>query len=179
MMLSAIFIFSFFFNKDISADRVQQLRHYIDSAGIKSEFAVLIDMSIPSNEKRLFLVELATSKILYSTCVAHGKGSGTGTKAEFFSDVPGSLCTTLGHYLLGKKYLGDHGETYKLIGLDSSNANAMERSIVMHSAWYAEEKFIVENGRCGNSWGCPAVSEEALKTLAPYLIQNTVLWIYN
>ena len=31
----------------------------------------------------------------------------------------------------------------------------------------------------GNSWGCPAVSHQALKDLKPYLKKNTLLWIYR
>ena len=160
-------------------EKLNSINKFTDSIGNKSEYAVLIDMSMPSNEKRLFLIQLETKKIIYSSYVAHGKGSGTGTKAIYFSDAPGGLCTTLGHFKIGKNYIGKHGDSYELIGLENTNANAMKRSIVIHSAWYAEESFIKKSGRCGNSWGCPAVSEEALKKLKPYLSENTIVWIYK
>lgn len=172
-------VFSFFIGYDAQQDKIDSITKFIQNASNKSEYSVLIDMSIPSNEKRLFLLQLNTKKIIYSTYVAHGKGSGHETKATLFSDIPGSLCTALGKYKVGKNYNGKHGDSYKLIGLEKSNANAMDRAIVIHSAWYVEEKFIKENHRCGNSWGCPAVSPEALKKLKTYLTENTIVWIYK
>jgi hypothetical protein len=164
---------------DPSAEKIEALIQFMMNRNGPSEYAILVDMSAPSTEKRLFLVELSTKKIVYSTFVAHGKGSGTGAQATFFSDKPGSLCTALGKYKVGKNYTGQHGDSYELIGLETSNANAMSRAIVIHSAWYAEEDFIQKSKRCGNSWGCPAVSPEALKKLKPYLKDGVILWIYQ
>lgn len=158
---------------------VEMVIDYIRTTNDKSEQALFIDMSIPSNKKRLFLVELSTKEVIYSTYVAHGKGSGQGALAIQFSDSIDSYCTSLGLYKVGKNYQGKHGDSYELIGLEKSNANALERSIVMHAAWYASEDFIRKEGRCGNSWGCPAVSEEALKTLKPFLDKNILVYIYK
>ncbi len=180
-MLALFLLLVYPFSAEIapSTEKLQSLFNYISESGNRSEYALLIDMSLPSNEQRLFVLQLDTKKIIYSTYVAHGKGSGTGTKAVSFSDSPGGLCTTLGHFKIGKNYQGKHGNSYELIGLEKTNANAMKRSIVIHSAWYASENFILQNGRCGNSWGCPAVSDEALKKLQPYLTEGTILWIYK
>jgi len=161
-----------------NVSKIDSLSDYIKGHKYYSEYAIFIDMSIPSNEKRLFLVNMATRKVTYSTYVAHGKGSGQGKKAIKFSDKAGSLCTALGIYKTGKNYIGKHGDSFALIGLEKSNTNATSRAIVIHSAWYVAEKFIKEQGRCGNSWGCPAVSEEAFKKLRSYLTQNIILYIY-
>ncbi len=165
------------FSNSIS-DKIDSLNKFLDTKE-KFEYAILIDMSLPSTEKRLFVVELSSKKIIYSTYTAHGKGSGRGAEATIFSDVPGSYCTALGKYKVGKNYNGKHGNSYELIGLEKSNANAESRAIVIHSAWYAEEDFIKKNQRCGNSWGCPAVAPSALQELKPYLKENTIVWIYK
>lgn len=160
-------------------NKIDSLVNFMNNTHNKSAYAVLIDMSIPSDKERLFLVQLDTKKIIYSTFVAHGKGSGHDAIASIFSDVPGSLCTALGKYKIGENYNGKHGDSYKLIGLDKTNKNALERAIVIHSAWYSEQAFINKNNRCGNSWGCPAVSPNALKKLKSYITTNTIVWIYS
>src|SRR3974377_1909220 len=140
--LFLLFLFNFYSGEVSAIGKIDSVGAYIQNAGAPSDYAVLIDMSIPSNEKRLFLVQIRTRKIMYSTYVAHGKGSGMGSKATYFSDKPGGLCTTLGHFKVGKKYFGEHGEAFELIGLEKTNANAVKRSIVIHAAWYATQKFI-------------------------------------
>lgn len=160
---------------DAKVDRVS----YIKEVNPHSDYAILIDMSLPSNEKRWSVVDLKSSKVLYKTYVAHGRGSGGGVQATTFSDKPGSNCTALGIYKITGSFIGEHGLSYLLDGMESTNKNAMSRGIIIHSAWYAEDNFITNYGRCGNSWGCPAVSSEALKACEPYLKPGTLVWIYR
>lgn len=178
MKLFFLFLLSFINGYSAIDTKIEKVTKYTREAKENSEYALFIDMSIPSNEKRLFLVELGTKKIIYSTYVAHGKGSGESKNAVCFSDLNGSHCTALGLYKVGKRYKGKHGDSFELIGLEKSNANALERSIVIHSASYVDEKFIKTQGRCGNSWGCPAISKEALKKLTPFFQKNIMVYIY-
>jgi len=143
------------------------------------KYAVFIKMAMPSNKKRLFLTDLSTRKIIHSSYVAHGKGSGRGQFAEKFSDEPGSYCTAPGLYKVGKNYKGKHGDSFELIGLDSTNKNAVDRAIVIHTAWYCEEEFVKKYNRCGNSWGCPAVSESDFLKLKPYLAKGILVYVYS
>lgn len=179
MRLILFFLLYLFSDAEPSAVQIESFVQFSKTSGNNSPYAIFVDMSVPSYEKRLFLIELRSKKIIYSTYVAHGKGSGKEAKARKFSDVPGSLCTALGKYKVGKNYNGKHGDSYELIGLDKTNANALSRAIVIHAAWYADEDFISKNKRCGNSWGCPAVSPDALKKLKPYLAKGVIVWIYN
>ncbi len=178
--MKLIFLFFITFINGYSAidSKIDLVANYSKKTNENPEYALFIDMSIPSNEKRLFLVQLDSKKIIYSTYVAHGKGSGESKDAVYFSDKNGSHCTALGLYKVGKNYKGKHGDSFELIGLEKSNANALERSIVIHSASYVSEQFIKAEGRCGNSWGCPAISSEALKKLKPFFQKNIMVYIY-
>ena len=180
MYLFLAFFFSFLQGTDApSAMQVDDFIQALNKMNYTHTHAIMIDMSVPSDEQRLYVINLSSKTCEYKTYVAHGKGSGRGAQATFFSDEPGSYCTALGMYKVGKNYNGKHGNSYELMGLEKSNANAESRAIVIHSAWYAEEDFIKKNNRCGNSWGCPAVSPDALKKLQPYLTEGTVIWIYK
>jgi len=146
---------------------------------IEKQYGIFINMALPSNRKRLFLTDLTTRKIIHSSYVAHGKGSGRGQFAEKFSDDPGSYCTATGLYKVGKNYNGKHGDSFELIGLDSTNKNAVSRAIVIHTAWYCSEDFVQKYKRCGNSWGCPAVSDPDFEKLRPYFSKGILLYIYG
>ena len=77
---------------------------------------------------------------------------------QHFSDVEGSLASSEGAYLTGEPYVGIHGASRRLIGLDSSNDQAEPRAIVIHSAWYVGPEIVAAQGKLGRSDGCFAVS---------------------
>ena len=58
-------------------------------AGIASntDIITIADFSLPSSEKRLFIIDLANSKLLYQTFVAHGKNSGKETATRFSNGI--------------------------------------------------------------------------------------------
>lgn len=177
IIISTIFLLAA--HSDTTVDRISDIKEAAVKQDCRSNYAILINMGLPSNEKRWFVVDLKSDKIVYQTYVAHGKGSGLGAQAEKFSDEPGSYCTALGIYKIKDSCYGEHGLSYLLDGLESTNKNALSRGIIIHSAWYAEDNFISGNGRCGNSWGCPAISASALKMCKPYLKPGTLVWIYK
>ena len=166
-------------NSKISLDRINQAKDFTLKQGCCNDYAIFIDMSLPSNEKRWYVIDLETKKIIYETYVAHGKGSGEGKQATNFSDQPGSYCTALGIYKIKGTCIGEHGLSYRLEGLEKNNKNALSRGIIIHSAWYADDNFIGSYGRCGSSWGCPAISANALKACKAYLKPGTIVWIYS
>ncbi len=178
MILLFLLLFPFTAPGAPNVSKINKVVNYLERTKTNCEYAMFIDMSIPSNEKRLFLVQLDSNKIIYSAFVAHGIGSGKGVQLTKFSDKKGSRCTAPGLYKIGRIYKGKNGDSFEMEGLEKTNANALKRNIVIHSAWYADEEFIKKEGRCGNSWGCPAVSEESLEKLKPYLEQNILVYIY-
>lgn len=117
----------------------------------------VIDYSMPSNQKRLWVFDLGQKKLLFNTYVSHGIKSGT-LFTNFFSNQYNSKASSMGVYTTEKAYYGREGLSLRLAGLDRHfNDNASNRSIVMHGGWYMDELFIKKYGRPGRSWGCPAL----------------------
>ncbi|MDB5482887.1 MAG: twin-arginine translocation pathway signal protein [Caulobacteraceae bacterium] len=121
------------------------------------------DFSQPSRAPRLHLVDL-TNGAVQSLLVAHGRGSDpehTGWLSRF-SNAPGSEATSEGAYVTGGYYVGAHGRSMRLLGLDPSNNNAEPRGIVVHAAWYVGPDMVRTHGMLGRSEGCFAVSDSDL-----------------
>jgi hypothetical protein len=145
----------------------------------KKPFLTIIDLNLPSDKKRLWVIDLLHNKILFNTYTAHGKNSGN-LYARSFSNVLGSYQSSLGFYLTGGTYNGKNGYSMYLEGLEKGiNHLAKKRAIVMHGAWYATEKFIQDHGRLGRSFGCPAVPPKIHKDLINTISNRTVLFIYS
>jgi len=139
----------------------------------------IIDFSLPSTEKRLYVVDLKNYEILYNTYVAHGRNSGT-VMANSFSNSPSSYKSSPGFYKTLGTYNGKHGYSLKLQGLEKGiNDNAYERAIVMHGAEYVNPAFISRQGYIGRSQGCPAVSPEEATPIINTIKDGTCLFIYS
>jgi hypothetical protein len=139
----------------------------------------LIDFQKSSVNERLYVVDINRGKILYSGLVAHGKGSGDNV-ARDFSNIPGSNKSSLGFYLTDNTYMGKHGYSLVLKGMDRGiNDNAQMRSIVMHGADYVSYDFISKHGRLGRSLGCPALSFESYEQVIDLIKGGTCLFIFN
>jgi hypothetical protein len=124
------------------------------------------DFSLPSADGRLYLVDMATGRTT-SVLVAHGRGSDpthTGWLSRF-SNEPNSQCTSEGAFRTAGYYMGEHGESMRLAGLDPTNSNAESRAIVVHSAPYVCSDLIRAHGVLGRSEGCFAVSQDDLPTV--------------
>jgi len=144
----------------------------------RPEVITIIDYSLPSNEERLWVIDLVNIKVLYRCLVSHGRNSGD-LMAENFSNNPGSYASSPGFYSTGETYKGKHGLSLKLDGLEKGiNDKARERAIVVHGAHYVSPGFIKENGRLGRSLGCPAVPEELSKEIIESIKGGSCFFIY-
>ena len=138
----------------------------------------VIDYSLPSSEKRLWVFDLKQKKLLFHTYVAHGLKSGAAV-TNYFSNKKDSKASSIGVYKTEKAYHGREGLTLRLDGLDRGfNDNAMNRYIVMHGGWYVEETFIKKYGRAGRSWGCPALPLELAAPIINTIKDNSLFVIY-
>jgi hypothetical protein len=123
-----------------------------------SDTLTVIDYTRPSTEPRLFVLDLAAPALLYEELVAHGRGTGENA-ARRFSNEPGSHQSSLGLFITQDTYIGQHGRSLRLVGLEPGvNDRALERAIVMHGAEYVSESFASLHGRLGRSFGCPVLA---------------------
>jgi len=127
------------------------------------DFIGVADFSLPSRAPRFHLVNLADGSVR-SHLVAHGRGSDPSHTGwlERFSNEPHSNATSAGAYRTGSLYVGAHGQSMRLEGLDPTNSNALSRAIVVHGAWYVNEQVIGHSGILGRSQGCFAVADSSL-----------------
>jgi L,D-transpeptidase catalytic domain len=138
----------------------------------------IIDYSLPSSEKRLWVVDLKEKKLLFHTYVSHGLKSGT-LQTTYFSNKHNSKASSVGVYTTEKTYYGRDGLSLRLDGLDKGfNDNASSRAVVIHGGWYVEEDFIKKYGRAGRSWGCPALPLELTKPIINTIKDKSLLVIY-
>jgi hypothetical protein len=139
-------------------------RHH-DSIAYR-DFIGVADFSLPSRAPRFHLVKLADGSV-QSHLVAHGRGSDPSRTGwlECFSNEPRSNATSAGAYRTGSFYVGAHGHSIRLEGLDPTNSNALSRAIVVHGAWYVSEEMLSFSGILGRSQGCFAVASSSLPAI--------------
>ena len=139
----------------------------------------IVDFSLPSSKKRLFILDLKNYKLLFNTYVAHGRNSGKEVATEF-SNKEESYQSSLGFYVTQETYSGKHGYSLHLEGEEHGiNDNARNREIVMHSAPYVNESLIRSQGYIGRSQGCPALSESVHKPIIEKIKNGTCLFLYS
>ena len=140
---------------------------------------VIVDYSRRSSEKRAYLVNLQTGLVEEAFRTAHGSGSDPDHDGylDRFSDVPGSSASPEGAYLVAEQYVGKHGRSLRLDGLDRTNANARDRAIVIHAAAYAEPTFLQQHGKLGRSNGCIVFSKEDLGTFLKDVPEGTLIFV--
>jgi hypothetical protein len=143
------------------------------------ELLTIIDYSLPSTERRLWVLDLKHGDVLFHELVAHGRGSGD-NYATRFSNQNDSHQTSLGLYLTGGTYTGGNGYSMVLKGLDAGvNDLAETRHIVMHGAWYVSNDQIRSQGRLGRSWGCPALSQDMAPRVIDTIKGGTFVYSYS
>jgi hypothetical protein len=149
-----------------------------DEGKTRRALLTVIDYTLPSAQRRLWVLDLATGQVLARELVAHGRESGEAL-AERFSNTAGSLQSSLGTFLTGDVYRGRHGRSLRLFGLDRGlNDQAASRAIVIHGADYVSDDFVRRVGRLGRSHGCPAVNPAVARRLIDLIRDRTVVYAY-
>ncbi len=146
--------------------------HFIDK-----HIVTLIDFQKPSTDERLWIIDVKNNKVLEHTLVAHGKNTGNNLAVNF-SNTPNSNMSSLGFYITKNTYVGKHGLSLVIQGLDKNyNSNAESRSVVIHGADYVSPEFIKCNGRLGRSQGCPALPMAVHKEIINTIGYGSVIFI--
>lgn len=143
-----------------------------------SPIMTVIDYSLPSRERRLWVLDLERGAVLARELVAHGKGTGDDV-ARNFSDAEGSYQSSLGTFVTGATYQGKHGLSLRLRGLDQGlNGHAEARGIVVHAADYVNQGIVSQLGRLGRSQGCPALNPAVAARIIGLIKGGTVVFSY-
>ena len=138
----------------------------------------VIDFSKPSTDKRMWVYDLRSRELLFHEHVAHGRGSGANLATQF-SNVPESNQSSLGLFRTGEAYIGKHGLSLRLDGLERGiNDRARERAIVIHGADYVNASTAQAQGRLGRSLGCPAVRPDIAPRLIDAVKDGGLLFAY-
>jgi len=151
---------------DISPELLRRAMAALDrhgSAIANRDVIAVADFSRPSRMARFHLVDVAGGGVS-SHLVAHGRGSDPNHTGwlERFSNGFGSNATSAGAYRTDGFYVGGHGRSIRLSGLDDSNNNALARGIVVHGAWYVSPAMASLRGVLGRSEGCFAFAQSSL-----------------
>lgn len=155
-------------------------KKFVKNNNYNNKICFLLDMSRPSGQNRFVIYDLVIDSIHASGLVAHGNCFEYWLEGRRYSNVVGSGCTSLGKYKIGSPYTGKFGYSYKLHGLDSSNNNAFERTVVLHAHSCVPDAEAADEICQSN--GCPTVSPNLLVTLKSIINSSTkpmLLWIYE
>lgn len=144
--------------------KASSLETFLKKNDCNRQKCFLIDMSLPSGKNRFFVYNLKRDSIELSGVVTHGRCNQNYLNGRQYSNKIGSGCTSLGRYKVGYPYQGRFGLAYKLFGLDSSNSNAFNRFVVLHSHDCVPSAEVDPNQVC-QSDGCPTVSPAYLGKL--------------
>lgn len=161
------------------ATKTSSFKSFCKKNNMDTTIGFMVNMHLPCNTNRFFVVSFKTGKILYSGLVAHGSGSNGSFIPTTFSNTNNSLATSLGKYKIGERYMGQYGLAYKLNGLETTNSNAYMRAVVLH-AHQCVPSAEVAYAIC-QSWGCPTVATSFMQTLDTQLKgrkKPVGLWIY-
>ena len=146
---------------------------------LEKPLLTVIDFTLPSTEKRLWIIDVDKQEIVLNTVVAHGRNSGE-LMAERFSNTPESYQSSVGFYKTAETYQGKHGYSLRLDGLEKGfNDKARDRAIVIHGADYAREEFAKITGRLGRSLGCPALPTELSAKVIDLIKNGSLLFIFG
>jgi hypothetical protein len=130
----------------------------------------IVDFGQPSRVPRLYVLNLGDG-VTTSHLVAHGRGSDPAHSGwvSRLSNEPGSFASSGGAYVTRGLYVGGHGRSMRLAGLDRDNSNAELRALVVHAAWYVSPAMARDTGKLGRSEGCFAVSGDSLDAVLEQL----------
>ncbi|WP_228453671.1 murein L,D-transpeptidase catalytic domain-containing protein [Chryseobacterium aquaeductus] len=178
-MKQFIFLFLFIFScsktqsqqNQLSAARVLEIKNFVSDKNYNKEIAIFINFKTHSGKYRYFVYDLKNDKILQRAMVSHGSGSVISQSDQLkFSNVEGSYQSSLGKYEIRESYTDKFGKSYRLQGLDSTNNNAMQRAIVLHSYDCIPNQ--ESDQKACLSLGCPMLSKIAFDQTAKYIDQS-------
>lgn len=146
--------------------------------GIENHKLTIIDYSLPSNQKRMWMIDMDKKTVALNTYVSHGVKSGD-KLAKNFSNKLESHKTSIGVMKTGSIYTGKRGMSLHLHGLeDEFNTNVYNRHVVIHGSNYVNDAIAKARGKIGKSLGCPAVDFKVAKPLIKSIANGSLVFAY-
>ena len=155
----------------------------INKANIPNQkYITIVDYSQFSGDDRFFILDMGSGAV-----EAHKVAHGTGTDpdnigyATVFSNVAGSLMSSLGFYLGGEIYTDTYPHSMRLDGLspdgspnDMATTNARQREVVMHRYTLVSDS---NSGQQGLSEGCPALDPAIEQSVVDRLAYGSLIYV--
>jgi hypothetical protein len=165
-------------NPDVFELALRAAAAAVERGDAKPSTLTVIDFSKPSTARRMWVYDLRNPGLLFEELVSHGRNSGMNL-ATTFSNLAESNKSSIGLYRTAESYIGKHGYSLRLDGLDRGfNDRARERAIVIHGADYVSEGITKAQGRLGRSLGCPAVRPEISRKLIDTVKEGGLVFAY-
>jgi hypothetical protein len=144
--------------KDVFYSAYKGYSYLLDKGLLKkTNLLTICDYSQSSNNKRLYVIDLLNSRLLFNTYVSHGRNSGN-EYATSFSNYDNSNKSSQGFLVTSGVYSGKAGQSLHFDGMEAGiNDRVRSRAIVLHGSRFVNENIMNSRGTIGKSLGCPAV----------------------
>tara|TARA_Y100000034_G_scaffold120463_1_gene163408 strand:- start:479 stop:1129 length:651 start_codon:yes stop_codon:yes gene_type:complete len=144
--------------------KFKQFKHRVK----KKNSIVIINFDLPHTSKRMWIYDLKKNKITKRTTASHSYNSGR-KYAKKFSNVPQSNLSSIGSFVTGRDFDGEHGYSLRLYGLERGiNHNALKRGIIFHP----------KNGQT-HSLGCFMLDDFEAFDLIDFMKNGTFVYVYK
>ena len=137
---------------------------------LSTKRVIIVDFSRPMEQERLFVVDLDSNRIIKSTKVCHGKGSGMTSVPLVFSNTINSKHSSLGFMKTAETYKGSFGYSMKVDGLEKGNNNTRKRSIIFHNSEVQSTPW---------SWGCFSIPEKDCKEVIDLTKNGSLIYAFS
>ena len=163
-------------NPDVFELALRAAAAAVERGDAKPSTLTVIDFSRPSTARRMWVYDLRNPGLLFEELVSHGRNSGM-NEATSFSNLAESNKSSIGLYRTAESYIGKHGYSLRLDGLDRGfNDRARERAIVIHGADYVSETMAERQGRIGRSQGCFAFAPGEVRQVMDMLGEGRMIY---
>ena len=168
--------------KEVLEKGLKAYKTAFDNEETESSIFTIIDFELPSSEKRLWVMDVQSGKLLHHEQVSHGKNSDKDHNGYVdeggLSNTDKSKQSNIGLLKTAETYHSSKfdGTSMRMDGLeDGFNDNARDRDIVMHPASYADNK---EGQTMGRSHGCPALDPDVSGHIIKTIKNGTLMFQY-
>ncbi|MBO4753729.1 MAG: murein L,D-transpeptidase catalytic domain family protein [Bacteroidales bacterium] len=161
-----------------------EAKDYARVRNLNDRYCIFVDYSIPSGTPRVFVWSFEKEKVVYKTYTMHGPGMGSTAEKPVFSNLPGSKCSSLGHFAVTKVHGTRNKRGFRIKGLDIANKTAYARGLMIHRAKWVDtncwREYIPLQPKC--CLGCITVSSKGMNYLEKLIKgeeKQILLWSFT